>query len=592
MTRMPRVRFIGRAKPVHTTSEPHPSGKPNRGGAGGEVRRSARNGVIGLAGAAVSGIAGFALAVVITRGFGTAGAGAFFTAIGLFTMVGAICCLGADTALVWALPRRRPELEKVSETWATARGRIPIDVVEWFSKPRTLYSLPLESQAPPVRASTVFSSGKSIAAPGRVAGARLLPVALIPPVVTATLVGVGGVILAPTLAPRVIDDSSEAVTLLRLTFAAVPALVIMTILLAAVRALRPISSYVTVQFLLLPLSRPILIAAVAAMGGGLVIGMGGWLAPVLVALVVCAGFLLNEFWGVLFTRGRTRRASLRPERGDWRTLWGFALPRAVSAAIDSSSMWVGVVMTAALAGPAQAGVFGAVGRYVLAGQLAMQGLRVAVAPQLSRLLGADRRDDAAAVHRQTTTWILMLSWPVYLLLAAFAPGFLWLFGREFTEGATALTVLSIAMLLKVGLGNVQTLLLMSGGSAQHMAATVIGLASTVTLGLVLIPDHGAVGAAMAWAVGIAMENSICAVAARRAVGRPLLSRTLLLTAVGVVLAVGGVCAAVIPLIGREVTGLAVALAVLAVGVALSLTHRAVRAAVRRALATLRARPAA
>ena len=52
-------------------------------------------------------------------------------------------------------------------------------------------------------------------------------------------------------------------------------------------------------------------------------------------------------------------------------------------------------MTAALAGQADAGVFGAVGRYVLAGQLAMQGLRVAVTPQLSRLLGAGRRAEAA-----------------------------------------------------------------------------------------------------------------------------------------------------------------------------------------------------
>ncbi|MEV1160263.1 lipopolysaccharide biosynthesis protein, partial [Micromonospora chokoriensis] len=71
-----------------------------------ETRRSARSGVAGLLGAATSGLFGFVLAVVITRGYGTTGAGAFFAAIGVVTVATAVCTLGAETGLMWALPRR------------------------------------------------------------------------------------------------------------------------------------------------------------------------------------------------------------------------------------------------------------------------------------------------------------------------------------------------------------------------------------------------------------------------------------------------------------------------------------------------------
>src|SRR3712207_9416717 len=72
-----------------------------------EVRRSTRSGAVGLVGAAVNGAFGFVLTTVIVRTFGADGSGALFSVIGLVTIVGAVCCLGADTGLMWALPRRR-----------------------------------------------------------------------------------------------------------------------------------------------------------------------------------------------------------------------------------------------------------------------------------------------------------------------------------------------------------------------------------------------------------------------------------------------------------------------------------------------------
>ncbi|SCL35019.1 Membrane protein involved in the export of O-antigen and teichoic acid [Micromonospora pallida] len=493
--------------------------------AGSEVRRGTRSGAVGLVGAAVNGLLGFVLTLVIVRGFGPTGSGAIFTAIGVVTIVGVLCCAGADTALVWAMPRRR----------LGTRGD----------------------------------------------AARLLPVALIPTLLGSVVVAVVGVALVGPLAPVLFDrPGGDGPALLRLAFATLPLTVAMTVLIAAVRAVRPVTAVVAVQYVLVPLVRPLLVLAAVAGGAGVVLAFGGWLFPAALAALACALMLLGPL-------GLTSGAGLRPERADWRTFWGFALPRAASAAIDASSMWLSVLLTTALAGQADAGVLGGVGRYVLAGLLVMQGLRVAVAPQLSRLLGQGRTGDAALVYRRTTIMIIVLSWPAYLVLGFFAPGFLSLFGPEFGAGATAMTVLAGAMMVNSGVGIVQTMLLMSGNSGRHLMAAATGLVLNVGLAVVLVPRHGVLGAAVAWAVGIVVENLLAARAARTAVGEPLLTGAVLRAG-----ALAGAGTAVVATVGatvagRGVAGLTLTVALLLAGGLLLLLDRRVRRVVRAAAATLR-----
>lgn len=502
----------------------------------GTPRSGARSGAIGLAGAAVNGACGFALTTVIVRGLGAGGSGALFSAIALISILGAVCCLGADTALIWALPRRR------------------------------------EGQ------------GSAVA---------LLPAALLPTVAVAVLVAVAGAIGADAIAGVLFDGGgADGVLLIRLAFLGVPVVVASTVLLAAVRATRPVGAYVGVQFVGVPVARPVLIggavllgcgagsACAAAAGGAPVITLVGWLLPVVVAAVVAAVLLVRPLRPAPGTRWF-------PGAADWRTLWVFALPRAVSVAIDAGSMWIGVLLTAALAGAAQAGVFAAVGRYALAGLLVMQGLRVAVAPRLSRLLGTGRHADAAAVYRRAAMATVLLSWPAYLLLAAFAPAFLQLFGSSFRAGAAPLAVLAVAMLVNVGVGLVQTLLLMSGNSRQHLYAAAGGLALTVLVSLVLVPRHGALGAAIAWSLGIVAENVAAAVLARRVIGQPLLTANLVQVMISAATATGAAATVGVLVAGRDLPGLAVALGVLAAGCGVLLADARVRVVVRVALRAVR-----
>ncbi|WP_285682282.1 lipid II flippase MurJ [Actinoplanes sp. NBRC 103695] len=379
-----------------------------------------------------------------------------------------------------------------------------------------------------------------------------MTVALLPGAALAILVAAAGTAAATPIAHALnVNDP----TLLRLAFGGVPLIVAATILLAAVRATRPIHVYAGIQFVLVPILRPLLLLLA---GGSLLLGLTSWLLPITAALLIA--FALAP----------------RPGRhpAGWRPFWSYALPRAVSVAVDASSMWIGVLLTGALAGQTEAGLFAAAGRYALAGLLIMQGLRVAMAPQLSKLLGDDRRDEAATLYRRTTLTIVALSFPAYLMLGIFAPAFLSLFGPEFAEAAAPLAVLCVAMLVNVGVGLVQTVLLMSGRSRGHLYATLLGLALNVVACPLLIPRWGALGAAFAWSLGIVAENLLAARLARRALRRPLSSRPLWLTAAGATAVTVLAAAAGVATGGRNLPGLAVALAVfLPIGLAAAVRSR-------------------
>jgi len=473
-----------------------------------ESRHGTRSGAIAVLGAAVNGAFGFVLTTVILRTFAPAGSGALFSVIGLVTIAGAVCCAGADTALIWALSRRPA------------------------------------------------------------ASGRLVRVALLPTLALSLAVCLGGVAGAGPIGRALLGGESAA-GLIRLAAVGVPVVVVSTVLLAAVRATRPVGTYVAVQFVFVPVARPALMVGAVAAGGGVLLGFAGWLLP----LALAASLALT-----LLTRATPSEGPGAGIGTSIHQFWAFALPRAVSVAIDASSMWVGVLLTGALATPAEAGVFAAAGRYALAGLLIMQGLRVAVAPQLSRLLGAGRRAEAARVYRRTTLAIVLLSWPAYLLLAAFAPAFLAVFGAPFGGGATPLAVLALAMLVNVGVGLVQTVLLMSGNSRDHLRATAAGLALNVFAAVLLIPGHGALGAAIAWSLGIVGENVLAAWYARRALGEPIFSATLGRAMAAVVAATGLVALLGVLAAGRGLAGLALALGLLLAALLGSLADRRVRAA--------------
>jgi O-antigen/teichoic acid export membrane protein len=188
----------------------------------------------------------------------------------------------------------------------------------------------------------------------------------------------------------------------------------------------------------------------------------------------------------------------------------------VAALITVALGWFDVLLVGALRSASEAGVYAAVSRFIGVGTIALQATAFAVAPQISALLARDRMEEAATLFRSATGWVVVVAWPMYLSLAIFAPLLLRVFGPGFMAGQDALTILSLAMLVYVGVGNNKTVLLMAGGSGQNAIITGSWLVISLVLDFVLIPRYGIEGAAVAYAIAIVGDNlTTTAVLARR-----------------------------------------------------------------------------
>ncbi|HEV2088193.1 MAG TPA: oligosaccharide flippase family protein [Cryptosporangiaceae bacterium] len=477
-----------------TTAAAAPTGAAGPAGTSA-LRGVARSGAVSTVGSLATSLLGFLVVVQVSRGLGAEGVGAFSVAVAIAMVLGVAGRLGTDTAMVRTVPRLR-EL-------------------------------------------------------GRQADIRIAVRAAVVPVGVVTT-GLAGLLwlLAPWVAPPLFGEIpvAESVALMRVAALTVPLAAACYVALQAISGLGTIVPLTVVESITKPAARCLFIAIALFAGAGVFGVTVAWALPVLLGAVM-AGWMLRRR-----LRGLSLVDAAQPDPvATRREVWRFAGPRGVAAVFEVAGLHVGVVLLSALAGAAAAGVYSSVLRLALVGMLGLQALRLAVAPQISRMLTEGDVAGVERVHRASTVWVVLVSFPVFLILLSWPSQVLTLFGPEFQAGTVALSVLAAAMLLNVATGNVATVLLMSGRSSITLAVTVLSLGIGVLLTVLLGPLYGVLGAAIAKAISTVFENVVVTVAVRRTVGVRTLSRPLAL-AVTAGIACYAVPAAVLHAVGAVGAG--------------------------------------
>jgi O-antigen/teichoic acid export membrane protein len=96
--------------------------------------------------------------------------------------------------------------------------------------------------------------------------------------------------------------------------------------------------------------------------------------------------------------------------------------------------------------------------------------------------------------------------PLLVLFVAAPVPVMRLFGQQFVEGATVLAILGLGQFINVATGSVSYLLMMTGRERLMRNIVVASAVTHVAVNAVLIPRLGAVGAAIATALSLAIMN--------------------------------------------------------------------------------------
>ena len=416
----------------------------------------ARGGVLNLAGAAVAGLGTVALTVVVTRTFSKATAGAFFTAMSLFLIVEAVATLGAPTGTVYFIARLRSlsQQHRIGEVLRTALR--PVAVVS-------------------VAAAVALAL---LAAPA----ARLLA---------------GGGLGQAGASP------ADMATALRLLAVALPFAALLDTLAGATRGYRAMTPTVAVD----RIGRPLL--QLAGIGVAAAAGSAALLAP-LWALPYLPAAVIIWLWLSRIRRQQQPRPRPTPDPAPKPAaplgFWRFTVPRGLAALAQITIQRIDIVLVAIMRGPALAAIYTAATRFLVAGQFGNQAIAMAAQPRFTELFATGDNRAANKVYQATTAWLILLTWPLYLLAVSFGPQVIEVFGRSYEAGATVMLILGLTMLLATACGQVDMVLVTTGRSSWSLANGLLAVAVNVGVDIALIPEYGITGAAIGWSAAIVLTN--------------------------------------------------------------------------------------
>lgn len=426
--------------------------------ASADISAVARGGMLNLVGAIGTGVLTFALVTVLTRGLGTAGYGAFVSAMGLYTILSNTAELGADTGIVRSISRLRA-LDRVRDIRKTVL------------------------------------------------------VAFLPPLVVSSLFGIALWVWAPQLADifGTGKGSEDIAEFARWMAPFVAAGGVVRVILSGTRGFGTMIPSVVVDKLGRPALQVVLALAIILIAGGHQVNNGlialSWALPQLLGALIGIWW----FWGLLLRAERRDRRTHGQRRSRPTTVlaakfWRFTAPRGLAGIFQIVVLWLNTLLVGRLASTEKAGIFNAATRYITAGLMVGVAIQQVAGPKLSELMAQRNWGRARGVYQTTTAWLMAATWPLYFTFALFAPTLLQLFGKGFDGGAGALQVLGLTMLVATAVGTVDMVLLMGGKSSWNLFNTVVALSMNIALNLVLIPRYGGTGAAIAWSTSILFTN--------------------------------------------------------------------------------------
>ena len=526
----------GHAGPGHSAAEPaglsqagtepaepeqagtEQAGAAGRGGSG--LAEVARGGTLNLAGAAISAVATLGMTVIVTRQFSKPVAGAFFTAISLFLIIEAVASLGAYTGAVYFVARLRSLGEDGRIPAILRAAVIPVIVASVLGT-----ALMLLVAGPLAHILLHGHLGRGGAAPGAVANAlRALALALPFATLLDTFLGASrgyrdmrptvmvdriGRSLIQCLAVSAAAAAGSAALLAPLwAVPYIPAAAVAWLWLRRIRRRRPPRRRVTLEMITgvrangqaaAGQARPGQAAITRAAPGGADSGQSA--AGPAVPAQPAAGPAVPAG-----SRPRSRIASRQLANANPRGFWLFTVPRGLSTLAQITIQRIDIVLVAIMRGPAQAAIYTAATRFLVVGQLGNAAISMAAQPRFTEMFAVGDRRGANIVYQATTAWLVILTWPLYLLAVIYGPQLLVIFGHSYRAGDTVMIVLGLTMLLATACGQVDMVLNTTGRSSWSLANGLMAVTINVSLDLFLIPRYGILGAAIGWAAAIAITN--------------------------------------------------------------------------------------
>jgi O-antigen/teichoic acid export membrane protein len=418
--------------------------------AGGSKALSAlaRGGAANLIGAGLTAAANLVLVILVSRGLTKDAAGVVFIVTSVFVLAETAVRLGTDVGVVHFI--------------ATARGR--------QSEPAALTDA-IWACAVPVGIGAIF--GAAVVA------------ALMPTVIRSTGVPTAGLH----------SQGLAAVVALGIPVAAG-----YDLLTAATRGLGRSRPTVVLERFVRPLLQIAGTSVALATGSGVLGFAIAWIAPYALVAPLMVGWTAT----ILHSLGAPLRSTHWPH--EFPRVWRFTAPRSVTGVLQILLQRLDIVIVGAILGSGPAAVYTGATRFLVVGQLGNQAISFVFQPQLARMVARGELDQARALFKTTTAWIVGINAPLYLAVCTCAPLLIRVFGHHYASGTTTMVVVSASGVVGAACGLVDYVLITAGRTTWNLGNSALALVLNIGIDVILVPHIGIIGAAIGWAAAIVANN--------------------------------------------------------------------------------------
>ena len=290
----------------------------------------------------------------------------------------------------------------------------------------------------------------------------------------------------------------------------IPFAALLEFLMSSTRAFGTMEPTLMVDRTLRSVSQPVLMGGVAATYGATMTRLSfAWALPFALVIPLALASLARLVRASLVIA--TPASDAQSVDTSARAFWRFSSPRSAAGVFQLAIDRLDVFLLGAMVSLSTAGIYASSLRYLMAPRAVGSSLTQAAQPLLGRAFAHSDHRLASAIYKATTALQVMVSFPILLFMVFLSPLLMRLLGRAFITGAVPLSIVAAGLLVATAPGPVDVVLLMGGRSMWSLLNLFLTASVNIGLNLLLIPQYGMKGSAIAWAASLFVGNVIPAI---------------------------------------------------------------------------------
>ena len=215
----------------------------------------------------------------------------------------------------------------------------------------------------------------------------------------------------------------------------------------------------------------------------------------------------------------------RQIKGKWgvvnindKPLWSSASNLWAASSMSLAVQWSGVLIAGAFVSSADIAYLSAAQRTAMLTSFVLMVVNMVVAPRYAKLWAENKKDQIRHLAKWSTRGMLLLATPIVAVMIFLPESIMGLFGNEFKVAGNLLAIMAVGQFINVMTGSVGYLLNMSGHEKDFRRVTFFSGPLTVILSFIFIDQYGVLGAAIATAVGLSLQNILALLMVRKRLG--------------------------------------------------------------------------